>query len=744
LKSTVFRKISQTLALSLLVSMFVPALASAAVTIQNVRYSNDGIAADVYTNEYNSNNGDIYLSAYADSAHLKFIASAHSPLTVQGSTYFANLFVPVNTSVYGAVYLVGSYGSVSSVYPDPGTGSTGNGNAGTTIYGSFTNALLDGDWLYIHSAGTSAASNISYYHTQVSQGNFVFQNLPDGQYIIDGYYDSNWTAWHQIPFTDAMKFTVQRGQTNHQLSITLPQNNVSGKVRVGDQTIVDAWLNLHSTTTSNAWFSARISNGSFSLYLPDGSYVVDGYSDPQTYAFTTLPLKYSFSVKNGYSDPQSLDIIFPSDNVTGSVYNGTMTIDEGWLSFSSLGAAPQWYSAKIKNSAFHTYLPDGQYEVEGYTDSQGNYTAYRMPFTVAGGKLETGTLNIQIPGKNVTGTVVNGSDAWLMIESSQTSDQRYYVKVDNQGMFSLHLSDGSFRVAGYYDMQNQTYHQIDYPFTVYGGVSNPNPLKITVPTPNVTGSVVLNNQNVNSGWLNVHSVDLNQTWYTAKIQDGAFKLYLPAGQYQATGYWDDQGKVYTDLNYSFTVTKGQTAPSVLTLTVPPVSLQGSLQNSDGTPIAQAWVYVKNANTNEVRGFQTQSDGSLSSRLPVGTYNVIGFSTGYNWYPLYNQSFSITADNLISPLSLQLKGYDVEFTGKVTQSGQAATHAWVLFKNASGNYYYSKTDETGTYEARIPQGKYTLVGVYVASGQGWYLLNQPLTAGAQTVTQNIEVKAAGQQ
>jgi len=985
--------------------MFVPILASAAVAIRNVSYSSNGVTADVYTDEYNSVYQSVYLAAYADLERQSLIGSSYSPITVHESRYFSRIFLPMNTSSYSTFYLFGSYNSVlSSVYAVTGNGS--GGTPGQAITGSISGsptASLENSWLYIHLVG---GSNTSYFHTQIKNGQFTFHNLPDGQYKVDGYYDSGWVKWNSIPVEQT--FYVIEGQSKPSpLSINIPQNNINGQIKLGEQAITNAWLNLHSTSTSNAWFSAKISNGSFSLYLPNGSYVVDGYSDPTTYAFTPLPMKVSFSIINGQSDPETLNISIPVDNITGTIYDGDSIIKEAWLNIRSLASVPQWYNARIVNSSFHTYLPDGQYEVQGYskgtTDSQGSFISYRMPFTVSGGKLLNsplaivipavnvtgtvtnsdvkvpigwasihsvgtnqswynakiqngafqlflpdgsyefvgysadgnskfvaytfsftvsggtsvpGSLNIQIPNQNVTGTLSKGNspisqawlsirdvgnnsawysakvqegqfslylpdgsyravgytdpasgeytalgysftvvhgktesaplnivvannnvtgtiqvgttpvenawldiqnledvggryhtkvkngifalylpdgeyevkgysladsqqykavtqafkvkdgisnpatlqitiqqdnvsgtvqtqaepvtNAWLIVQNGNNSTQRYTVKIEN-GQFHLYLSDGSYKVVGYYDEQRHTFIQFENTFTVSSGVSSPNPLTLTVPTQNVTGSIT----NVSSGWVSIHPVSSTDKWYTTQIQNGTFKLYLPDGQYQVNGYWDAQGKVYTQLNSSFTVSQGQTIPSVLALSVPSVTLQGSLLNTDGTPIAQAWVFVKNASTNELRSFQTQSDGSFSSRLPVGSYTVVGYSANKNWYPRYDETFTITDSNLTTPLSLQLNAYSVVFTGKVTKSGEALTKVWILLQDVSGRNYYVKTDDTGTYEARVPKGKYTLVGVYLGSGNGWYLVNQPLSAGTQTVTQNVEVKVAGQ-
>lgn len=873
---------------------------------------------------------------------------------------------------------------------------------GATVSGTISaaNKSFDAVHLFIRQKEVSN----SYRHTIVSpSGHFIFDNLQDGTYIVDGYYDNGWNTWTSLPIHP--DFTVQDGQLiNGPLSIVVPSNNVNGTIQLGSQPLNGQYLNLHSTTTQNAWFSTKIANGSFSLYLPDGSYSVDGYSDPGTYQFHSLPIKVTFTVTNGHTDTLSINI--PANNVTGTVHQGNQAITNAWLSIRSDEAVPQWKSARIDNGAFQTYLPDGKYEVTGITNANGNFKAYRVPFTVTGGQLQDGPLqidipipnisgtvtyggsnvtkgwlsihsvgndsawfqakidngtfqlylpdgsyeavgysgeensgfvpyklpftvrggqaspsplNIQIPANNVSGTIkqgttpiakgwlslrsggiltnwysakvengqfslylpdgkyhvngvtdpvtgiyteldysfeVNGgqtingpldivirddnvtgtiifgttpvSKAWLDIQSSGETDKRYHAKVWNGnfslylpdgsyevkgyssegsdqyqavsynfnvvngtpvplqlaivvpannvfgsiatqagpvanawimlndtkdrglkyttkikgGQFEFHLPDGTYRVAGYYDQQDHSFHQVDYTFTVSGGVSGPNPLSITVPAQNVTGTVVLNNQAVNSGWVNIYSQG-NGSWHNAKISNGAFNLYLPDGQYKASGYWDDQGQVFRQLDTAFTVSQGQTQPAVLTFTVPSVTLQGSLKNNDGTPVSQAWIIVKNTSTNETSSFQTLKDGSFSSRLPIGTYKVLGYSFNHTWYSLYKQTFSITGENLASPLSLQLNGYPVVFTGTVTQDGQALSKVWVLLKDNSGDNYYVQTDAKGTYSARIPSGNYTLIGVYLGSQQGWYSINQTLTSGSEPVTQNIEVKVAGQ-
>ncbi len=113
------------------------------------------------------------------------------------------------------------------------------------------------------------------YSVTVNHGAFSLY-LTDGTYQLGSYY----TNGEQTQLTGT--FTVSGGQLTAALSITVPNKNVNGTLKTAaginlDQVI----LQLHPQNGGQG-FSAQVVNGTFSLALSDGTYVIEGYMDPVT------------------------------------------------------------------------------------------------------------------------------------------------------------------------------------------------------------------------------------------------------------------------------------------------------------------------------------------------------------------------------------------------------------------------------------------------------------------------------
>lgn len=317
-----------------------------------------------------------------------------------------------------------------------------------------------------------------YYEAEIKNGIFSLY-LPDGFYNVEGYWD------HTGMFISCnYSFTVVKGKSNPSpLKIVIPADNVKGNIQKAGKKVASGFLFIsnESGEEEDSYFT-QIKNGQFNLYLPDGSYVVDGYID-DTGALVSV--NYSFTVVKGKSNPSPLKITIPADNVKGSIQKAGKKVDFGFLFISNEGSKEDSYFVEIKNGQFSLYLPDGSYIVEGYTNDEGIFVPLNYSFTVAKGKSSPSPLKIKVPADNVKGSVQKdgkkvASGTVVIRDINSKEEDAYFAEIKN-GQFSLYLLDGTYEVVQYIDPISEEETPLKYAFTVAKGKSNPSVLKVDLP-----------------------------------------------------------------------------------------------------------------------------------------------------------------------------------------------------------------------------------------------------------------------
>lgn len=248
------------------------------------------------------------------------------------------------------------------------------------------------------------------------------------------------------------------------------------------------------------------------------------------------------------------------------------------------------YEAELKNGWFGIELPDGKYYLNQlYTGGNQEVIALSRQFTVADGKLDSGTLQLTLSPK-LSGTfqfadgstISNGS---LSINSVNTNPSSNYSVVVRNGDFNLYLPDGNYQVSSLYKHDSQESISVNYTFTITGGQSSPSPLSITLPAA-VTGTI--NNSDgtpVASGRLYVNRTDSGTySTYFAEIKDGEFTLYLPDGNYRTYNLNTPEEQMI-GFYQSFSVSGGKTSPNPFEIMLPKL-FTGKLSYSDGSSVGK--------------------------------------------------------------------------------------------------------------------------------------------------------------
>jgi hypothetical protein len=174
-----------------------------------------------------------------------------------------------------------------------------NSSAGAPV----TNA-----WLHLHGTGP----NFKNYYTRVKNGSFKIK-LPDSTYRIDGYWDES--ARNQIQLSQT--FTVAKGRPDqHPLSLIVPKDNIMGTIKLyNGVSLDDIYLNLHSENEgrNNYSYTTKVKKGLFSLHLEDGSYVIDGYQDPELQK--KVQIYVPFQVENSQCRPNPLTVTILEEHI---------------------------------------------------------------------------------------------------------------------------------------------------------------------------------------------------------------------------------------------------------------------------------------------------------------------------------------------------------------------------------------------------------------------------------------------
>jgi Leucine-rich repeat (LRR) protein len=418
-------------------------------------------------------------------------------------------------------------------------------------------------------------NQIWYDFTTDAAGIFNYENLPDGEYKIEGI----WLAptWHILNQTftlkdglvkgNLLKFDAMGGQV-------LPQpeeKNVVGSLVKETQPLANITFSIH-TLDGSTWYNATTdSSGKFAFTLPDGEFQLDGIWIGATNEWHIL--NQTFTVKDGklVGSTELLIKIAPLNyNVAGTLYNGTEVLSHLIFSFRSTTGEENWYNAQTdENGRFGINLPDGSYMIEGIWDNSiEKWYELNHSFVVKNGTLVDATeLVIDVKNvtnnHNVTGTLMKGTQVLSnLIFSFRTSDgevQWYNVQTDENGNFGIKLPDGSYTIEGVWNGAEGKWYVLNQQFTVAGTLQ----LNVDVTQtpqeelPNVTGVVMKDSAALANIIFSIEDLGTGNWYDTATDTAGTFSFKLPNGTYKLHGIWIGSEMKWYELNTQFTVSDGQ-------------------------------------------------------------------------------------------------------------------------------------------------------------------------------------------
>ena len=605
-------------------------------------------------------------------------------------------------------------------------------------------------------------------------GNFALV-LPNGSYTV--------TA--QPPFDNVNGFGVGStaitvaggvltGATNP-IVISLTRANVHGFVwapgMTGTQGVANIGINVQSSSGQYlpGDFTGTAGDGSYSLTLPPGTYVLTAFPPPGAPGEVVTSITVTVA-SDGTTTPTSSDITLKSPNVTGTVTSASGPMENVFVqAFQPNQPGSGAFAQSGSDGSFGLSLPDGTYTLQAMPQSSTTVTSSTVTITVIGGQLQTpGSANILLGAPNVTGQVTGGSNVipFTSINVFDNTTNQYlnniFANTDQNGNYGISLPAGSYTLTARAPFNGSTTLGAGSA-TVSVPTSGTVVTNITLPASNVTGTVKDSGANaIGNSFIEVRNdatqQDLQNAFASTNFS-GAFGLSLPDGTYDLIVYppFNDPSNV-TSTTVTVTISGGvvsavtgtswSSGPVNIVLGAP--SVAGVVQDPSGAPLSNVYLQVFNSSGQPIPySAGTGLNGKFGLSLPgAGTYTIVAYpSPGTSLSPFTTAPFTYDGS---TPISETITFAAPNVTGIVYgpdgHTPEANTPIGVL--NSSGQFVtgiYASTDGLGRFSLTLAPGNYTVVafppaGTSLISGS--LLITAPATGSLPVTISLVTANLSG--
>ncbi len=295
--------------------------------------------------------------------------------------------------------------------------------------------------------------------------------------------------------------------------------------------------------------------------------------------------------------------------------------------------------------------------------------------------------------------------------------------------------DGSYRLYAYY---NNNYYSYD--FTVSNGVVSGLPDPITVPSPEISGTVYAGSSVASNVYIYVHNRDWTTSQYVYTDSNGYFEVALGKSdefKLEISAYTLPSGYFPADpVNIDVTA---NTAGSPLTINLKQATktISGKVTKQEssaagvraGTPVTDATIYA----------YQMAGNYAFASVSSNGDFSLPVIGNSWNLY-IYQQSWpatwAYTGDNVVvtfnddsttetATVNWSVLPYDAHIKLRAVFPDGTPVTASSVYCYAYGGannrvYSYAYTDSNGLCDLRTTAGTYSLyLYFYSSSGSGNY-------------------------
>jgi protocatechuate 3,4-dioxygenase beta subunit len=563
-------------------------------------------------------------------------------------------------------------------------------------------------------------------------------NLPDGEnYRVEEVRVNGDFFNPNLYFSVVNSKIMMDSQEVAALEIKVPESSFTGQVVEEDGTpVANAEIQIEGVNGYNGYSLYTSQTGQFSKKLPDGDYLITQVD--------SQPFEMPFTIQDNQlllaGEPKdSLLLTLLPVSVTGKVVekNGT-PITYGYIGFNS-GSNDDylyWNVAINENGEFQVRIPDGTYHIDnvqiGGTMIRIDQTLELLNGVLKVDGVESSTVTITLPPVTVEGVVFDpegnpllNMSPFISIKEDISGPAKYFhTHADEKGTFKLRLADGQYIVNNVQVNGNMTVMNLE--FSVVSGKlfidgEAKNLLELHLLKPNLKGQILDENSvPLKEARINIMSTTTYNMVSATTNQNGQFELNLTDGPYRVSSININSQSV--SQNYAFEMREGKlfvdgSEKNQLTIQLLPVTVRGSLLDSEGHPLTNASISFASADYRN--HFSTGSDatGNFSLRLPDGDYVLTNIDKypDSSWRGL-NVAFSVVNGKLVvngvnqDQLSVTLeKVYSVK--GHLEENGLPVADAMVIWSkigSAIGNVV--STNVNGDFNLSLGNGDYEILSI----------------------------------
>ncbi|WP_026566624.1 carboxypeptidase-like regulatory domain-containing protein [Bacillus sp. UNC41MFS5] len=322
------------------------------------------------------------------------------------------------------------------------------------------------------------------YNDGVTDENGIYSmRLKDGSYQITNafLFDEGENLQFNKKFDIVNGKLIIDGNEQSLLELQIPPVTVHGRVKDGDAAVSYGFMWISSSDGSYSDGKSLNADGTFSLRLADGDYLVKEISLDDG---TAASMDFAFSVVDGktYVNGQVTDLLevtVPAVTVTGTLTeNGNPIMGNMYIMETGDADNPvQAGGLTTEDGRFQFRLPDGTYKVYDIYLNDGTAYSPGTEFTIESGQLyvngeQAEQLDIAVAPVTLSGTVYNGenlvTDGYVAITSLDGSWTAGYPSWIQNGLYQGRLPDGQYEISAVEDFQNGTYY-LNKQFTISNG-----------------------------------------------------------------------------------------------------------------------------------------------------------------------------------------------------------------------------------------------------------------------------------
>jgi 2',3'-cyclic-nucleotide 2'-phosphodiesterase (5'-nucleotidase family) len=292
--------------------------------------------------------------------------------------------------------------------------------------------------------------------------------------------------------------------------------------------------------------------------------------------------------------------------------------------------------------------------------------------------------------------------------------------------------------------------EIEFNATAIQTTTEPQPDPNAIPG---QGTLLLDEAPLANTTFSLYETTSNQWYDFTSNENGVYTHNLADGTYKVDGIW--VSPTWYVLGQTFTIKNGlvnglqELKIDALNYEIPAeatANVKGSVTN--GTAALKYVPFSIQSSTGDWIDTKTDKNGNFALQLADGSYTLAGiWSSALNkWYEL-GLTFTVENGQLQGQTNLIIDLATVaaeNVTGTITKGATPVANTTFSIRTGTGTsekWYSTTTDANGNYSLRLPNGTYTIEGIWSTTESKWYVLQKDFTVNGN-LQLNINVLTDG--